>query len=734
VTGKNVSFTLNGTSVGTSPTNGSGVASLSGVSLGAIAVGAYSNAIAASFAGDSSFTASSGSGTLTVSRANQTTVFVSAPAAATYGQSGLFATVSGGSGTGAYSFSAGTSTACSVDASTGALTLTSGTGDCAITATRAGDANYNDSAASAPAVVAVGKAAAVITVSGYTGVYDGAAHGATGSAKGLNNVDLSAELHLGSTFTNVPGGTANWTFDGDANYAAQSGQVQVVITKATPVVTVSFPSSPVIYDGNPHEATAHATLVTLPEDGTLTVAYTPAGPPVNAGAYSASAHFTSLSQNFNDADSVAAATLTINKADATVSVEGYTGTYDGNAHGATGTATGVKGESLAAGLDFGAAFTNAPGGTAHWTFNGGVNYNGQTGDVAVTIARASAIVTVTCPSNVTYTGAALTPCSAKATGVGGLDQSLNPLYTDNLNAGLAQAGANFIGDVNHDPNTGSAAFTIDKAASTVVVTCPASKVYTGNAQTPCSAGVTGVGGLDQSLAPSYVNNVTVGTATANAAFGGDPNHLGSSGSQTFTITPKTLTITAKDETKTLGSAFSFVGTEFLASGLVASDSVTSVTLTSVGAASGAGVGTYPILPGNAVGTGLTNYAISYVNGTLTVGYGVCALYDQAKAVKQNATVPVKFYLCTASGQDVSSSAVVVTATQLTPTSGSAAADVEDSGNANPDNNFRFDPTLGPSGGYIFNLSTKGVPAAMWKLTFTVNGAQFGTYTLGFGVK
>jgi hypothetical protein len=417
-----------------------------------------------------------------------------------------------------------------------------------------------------------------------------------------------------------------------------------------------------------------------------------------------------------------------------VSVAGYTGTYDGNAHGATGTATGVKGESLAAGLDFGAAFTNAPGGTAHWTFNGGVNYNGQTGDVAVTIARASAIVTVTCPSNVTYTGAALTPCSAKATGVGGLDQSLNPLYTDNLNAGLAQAGANFIGDVNHDPNTGSAAFTIDKAASTVVVTCPASKVYTGSAQTPCSAGVTGVGGLDQSLAPSYVNNVTVGTATANAAFGGDPNHLGSSGSQTFTITPKTLTITAKDETKTLGSAFSFVGTEFLASGLVASDSVTSVTLTSVGAASGAGVGTYPILPGNAVGTGLTNYAISYVNGTLTVGYGVCALYDQAKAVKQNATVPVKFYLCTASGQDVSSSAVVVTATQLTPTSGSAAADVEDSGNANPDNNFRFDPTLGPSGGYIFNLSTKGVPAAMWKLTFTVNGAQFGTYTLGFGVK
>src|SRR4029078_5372325 len=92
--------------------------------------------------------------------------------------------------------------------------------------------------------------------------------------------------------------------------------------------------------------------------------------------------------------------------------------------------------------------------------------------------------------------------------------------------------------------------------------------------------------------------------------------------------------------------------------------------------------------------------------------GVCALYDQTKSVKQNATVPVKFYLCTTSGQDVSSAGVVVTAVSLMPTAGSATGTIEDSGNANPDNNFRFDATLGPSGGYIFNLSTKGLPCAM----------------------
>jgi hypothetical protein len=236
------------------------------------------------------------------------------------------------------------------------------------------------------------------------------------------------------------------------------------------------------------------------------------------------------------------------------------------------------------------------------------------------------------------------------------------------------------------------------------------------------------------LTVNYQNNTTVGAATASASYGGDANHLGSNDSKPFSITPKGLTITANNRAKTLGESVAFTGHEFVANGLVASDSVTAVTLSSAGSGAAAGVGTYPIVPTNAAGTGLANYAINYVNGTLTVGYGVCALYDQTKAVKRNATVPVKFYLCTASGQDVSSAAIVVTATTLTPTMGSVSAEVEDSGNANPDNNFRYDPSLGPSGGYIFNLSTKGVPAAMWRLTFTVGGASFGTYTLDFGVK
>jgi hypothetical protein len=67
------------------------------------------------------------------------------------------------------------------------------------------------------------------SIVGYTSVYDGAAHGATGSCKGVLNETLTG-LNLGLQFTNVPGGTANWIFTGGTNYNDQSGDAVIVIT------------------------------------------------------------------------------------------------------------------------------------------------------------------------------------------------------------------------------------------------------------------------------------------------------------------------------------------------------------------------------------------------------------------------------------------------------------------------------------------------------------------------
>jgi Bacterial Ig-like domain (group 3) len=95
------------------------------------------------------------------------------------------------------------------------------------------------------------------------------------------------------------------------------------------------------------------------------------------------------------------------------------------------------------------------------------------------------------------------------------------------------------------------------------------------------------------------------------------------------------------------------------------------------------------------------------NITQQVTYAICALYDQTRSVKAGAPFPIKVELCDINGADVSAPAFVLHAVQITNVSGFSGAP-ETVGNANPDNDFRFDSTLGTTGGYIFNLSTSGL--------------------------
>jgi len=66
LSGKTINFTLNGNPVGSAITNGSGVATKTGVSLSGIYPGLYPSGVGASFAGDSFYSASSGTASLTV--------------------------------------------------------------------------------------------------------------------------------------------------------------------------------------------------------------------------------------------------------------------------------------------------------------------------------------------------------------------------------------------------------------------------------------------------------------------------------------------------------------------------------------------------------------------------------------------------------------------------------------------------------------------------------------------
>lgn len=86
----------------------------------------------------------------------------------------------------------------------------------------------------------------------------------------------------------------------------------------------------------------------------------------------------------------------------------------------------------------------------------------------------------------------------------------------------------------------------------------------------------------------------------------------------ITISKKALTVTANNQSKCFGDAFSFSGNEFTTNGLINGNLVTSVTLTSVGSGAGAAPGSYTVVSSAAAGSGLANYNISYVNGSLTV--------------------------------------------------------------------------------------------------------------------
>ena len=92
------------------------------------------------------------------------------------------------------------------------------------------------------------------------------------------------------------------------------------------------------------------------------------------------------------------------------------------------------------------------------------------------------------------------------------------------------------------------------------------------------------------------------------------------------VNQATLTITATNRSKTYGVTYAPDTTppsvDFTVSGLVNSDSVTSITLISGGYAASATFTApgpdYTVTPSAAVGTGLGNYTIGYVNGNLHV--------------------------------------------------------------------------------------------------------------------
>ncbi len=180
---------------------------------------------------------------------------------------------------------------------------------------------------------------------------------------------------------------------------------------------------------------------------------------------------------------------------------------------------------------------------------------------------------------------------------------------------------------NYDITYNTAPFTITPASLTVTATLNQSMVY----GTPTPELVFTYAGLENGDASASFTGALSTPATSSSDIGGyliTQGTLAATGNYTigtfdpaaFTVTAAPLTITADDEAKTYGTLENLPSTAFTEIGLVTAngDTISGVTEVSLGASARAAVGTSAIVPSGATGTGLNNYAIMYVDGTLTV--------------------------------------------------------------------------------------------------------------------
>jgi hypothetical protein len=331
----------------------------------------------------------------------------------------------------------------------------------------------------------------------------------------------------------------------------------------------------------------------------------------------------------------------------TITVTGTTSfTYSGSAQGpSSSTVTGSTGAITYSYVGVNATSygpsTTAPTNTGTYTATASLaadaNYLAATSDAfAFSIVLATPVVTPTV-GTYTYSGSAQGPDAATNTGTGASYtfsyEGVSPTTyaasaTAPTNAGTYTVTATVAANGNYGSASSVAtAFTIATATATITATV-GTYTYNGSGQGPTAvSGNTGSGTVTWSYvgtgSTSYAASASLptaaGTYTATASVAANGNYGSASSSATaFTIDKATLTITANNQSKCAGATLSFAGTEFTTSTLLGSDAVSNVSLSSTGAGSGAAGGSYAIVASNATGTGLTNYTISYMDGSLTV--------------------------------------------------------------------------------------------------------------------
>jgi probable HAF family extracellular repeat protein len=524
------------------------------------------------------------------------------------------------------------------------------------------------------------RAAPTLRVTGGVFTYDGQPHAPTGIATGANGEDLGPLTFTYNGASEPPVGAGTYSvvasFAGNDRYAPASDETAtIVINKATPVVNVGAAAA--IYDGRPHAATGAVTGVGGADLGQPAFTYDgSADAPVNAGTYAVIASFAG-GDNYEPASQTAS--MVIERATPTVSVTGGVYTYDGRPHAATGAVTGVGGADLGAPTLAYAGSAEAPVNAGSYpvagSFGGSANYAPASNETAVvTINKAAATITLSGLAH-TYDGS---PKSATAvtdpSGLGGLAVTYNGSDAAPTNAGSYAVAAS-LSNQNYEAAPASGTLEIGKAQTSLSELSSPLLIY--------GATSTALGGKVSSgaLVPMGTVSITVNTPM-----------------------PTALSAVIQGD-GTFSAAFA-------TDAVPPSNQPYVITYTYAGSA---------------------NFSGASGGGTLTFVYGINALFDQTKAHRSRSTIPIKLQVQDANGRNLSSPGLTVTALGVTKASDNATGELVDAGEHDADDNFRFDPTLGVTGGYIYNLRTGGLTTGTYLLVFRI-GADPTSHAVQFQIR
>ncbi len=421
------------------------------------------------------------------------------------------------------------------------------------------------------------KADPTIVVTPYSVTYNGSAHTATGTAKGilgedLTGLDLSGTTH---TIAGIFNGDA-WTFtDVTGNYNDTSGTVTDDITKADAVCTITGYS--VLHDGSAHTATGSclgvdaSVLVGLDLSGTT---HTIAGI-FNGDAWT----FTDVTGDYNDTSGTVDDSIGYYSSTTVVTFEAGPYVYRGTPFTATAWATGPGGLHVSVPVVYSGDCTNVTvtgGCTATATFAGDTTHSGSSDSKSITITKASLTVTPAAKSRTygdavpayTFGVSGFKNGEIVLTAAGYVAPTCTSTYTATTSVASSPLTISCSGGsaTNYSFNTtATAALTIAKASLTVT---PAAKSRTyGDAVPAYTFGVSGFKNGETALtAAGYVAPTCTSTYTATTSVASSPLTISCSGGSAtnysfnttataaLTIAKASLTVTPAAKSRTYGDA------------------------------------------------------------------------------------------------------------------------------------------------------------------------------------